>query len=748
MTTYQDFLTTKLKKVKPSGFTPDSLPEYLFDYQSFIVRMALIKGKFAIFANTGLGKTAMQLAWADAVFQYTKRPVLIVAPLAVAKQTANDEAQKFGVTVQYCTSQDDVINGINITNYEKLGKFNSDSFVGVVLDESSILKSFTGSIRNQLIELFIDTPYKLACSATPSPNDHMELGNHAEFLGIMSRTEMLAQYFVHDSSDTSKWRIKGHASNPFWKWLSEWSIMIQKPSDLGFSDDAYQLPLLIETDIFIETEIKREGELFALQATGLSEQRVIKKQTIELRCQAIADLVNNSDEQWLVWCETNDESALLKSLIPDAVEVKGSDKDSHKEQSAHDFAHGTIRVLVSKAAIYGFGMNWQNCHNIAFASLSNSFEMTYQAIRRCYRFGQVHPVNVYYAVTDTCGSIKANIERKSAQFQEMFSQLVKHMGDQVMTATTAQKNQYTEDVAKGNNFELYLGDCVEQVSNLADDSVDFSVFSPPFSSLYTYSNSERDMGNCGNDDEFYQHFTYLIEHLFRVIKPGCLVSFHCQNIPAQIGRHGYYGRKDFRGDLIRLFEKQGFIFYSEVTIWKDPVVQMQRTKALGLLHKQVKKDSSKSHQGHADYLVTMRKPGERLEPVAGTFTEYYGTDDFRSDSDEHHSINIWQRYASPVWMDIDQSDVLQYREARHSDDERHICPLQLTVIRRALQLWSNPGDVVLSPFAGIGSEGYVSLDMGRKFIGVELKESYYEVAKKNLQYIENKPKQGSLFDVV
>jgi len=439
---------------------------------------------------------------------------------------------------------------------------------------------------------------------------------------------------------------------------------------------------------------------------------------------------------------------MLKSLISDAVEVKGSDKDKHKEQSAHDFAHGKIRVLVSKASIFGFGMNWQNCHNVAFASLSNSFEMTYQAIRRCYRFGQTQPVHVYYAVTDTCGSIKANIERKSAQFQQMFEELVKHMGDQSMTATIAQKNDYSETVAKGKDYTLHLGDCVEVVNGLADNSIDFSVFSPPFSSLYCYSNSERDMGNATDDEEFFKHFDYLISQLYRVIKPGRLVSFHCMDLPTSKTNHGFIGIRDFRGHLIAAFEKHGFILHSQVCIWKNPVVAMQRTKALGLLHKQVKKDSAMSRQGIPDYLVTMRKPGDNEEPITGRFEEYFGTDHFISDNDEHRSIEIWQRYASPVWMDIDQSDVLQYRNARHEDDERHICPLQLTVIRRALQLWSNPGDLVLSPFTGIGSEGYVSLDMGRRFIGAELKKSYYEVAVKNLEYIENKPKQLSLTDLI
>jgi len=368
-------------------------------------------------------------------------------------------------------------------------------------------------------------------------------------------------------------------------------------------------------------------------------------------------------------------------------------------------------------------------------------------VRRCYRFGQENPVNVYYVMTDSCGSIKANIERKTEQFNEMFSQLVKHMGTQAMTVTQSVKNDYDVKVAKGQNYTLTLGDCIEGVAKLEDNSIDFSIFSPPFSSLYTYSNSERDMGNCKDDNEFFEHFDYLIQNLYRVIKPGRLVSFHCMDLPTSKTNHGFIGIRDFRGDLIRAFQKHGFILHSQVCIWKNPVVAMQRTKALGLLHKQLKKDSAMSRQGIPDYLVTMRKPGENESPVQGRLEDYYGTDHFVSDGAEHRSIEIWQRYASPVWMDIDQSDVLNYRDGRDDDDERHICPLQLGVIRRALQLWSNKGDVVLSPFAGIGSEGYVSLDMDRRFIGFELKQSYWDIAKKNLEYIENKPKQVSLFDV-
>ena len=302
------------------------------------------------------------------------------------------------------------------------------------------------------------------------------------------------------------------------------------------------------------------------------------------------------------------------------------------------------------------------------------------------------------------------------------------------------------DQVAGKNWQLYNGDCVEVVKGLPAESVGFSVFSPPFASLYTYSNSERDMGNCRDDSEFMIHFAFLVAELFRVTKPGRLCSFHCMNLPTSKQHHGVIGLRDFRGELIRCFEQVGWVFHSEVCIWKDPVTAMQRTKALGLLHKQVVKDSCMSRQGVPDYLVTMRKPGDNAEPVAGCFREYAGQDPeplrshYTSDGDSRnrYSIEVWQRYASPVWMDINPSDTLQKESAREERDEKHICPLQLQVIERALVLWSNPRDVVLSPFAGIGSEGYQAIRMGRRFIGVELKPSYYRQAHLNLVAAEHK----------
>ena len=275
------------------------------------------------------------------------------------------------------------------------------------------------------------------------------------------------------------------------------------------------------------------------------------------------------------------------------------------------------------------------------------------------------------------------------------------------------------DQTTGDNFALYHGDCIEVLKGLPASSVHYSIFSPPFASLYTYSNSPRDMGNCRSNEEFFEHFGYLVDELARVMQPGRNVSFHCMLLPASKERDGFIGLKDFRGDLIRAFQAKGFIFHAETVIWKDPVTQMQRTKALGLLHKSVRENASMCRQGIPDYLVTMRTPGDVVERVKHTAEDY--------------PVGHWQKVASPVWMDIDPSDTLQYASAREHDDERHICPLQLEVIRRGVELWTNPGDIVLSPFAGIGSEGYVSLQMGRKFVGAELKASYYQQAARNLE---------------
>jgi DNA modification methylase len=725
MSDYQSFLQTKEHRVIPTGIAdPVTLGDHLFPYQADIVRWALKRGRAAIFSACGTGKTAMQLEWARHVAAHTGGNVLILAPLAVNLQTVA-EGERFGIVVHHARCQADVRPGVTITNYEMLHRFEPEAFAGIVLDESSIIKAYDGKTTDLILSIFRDTPFKLACTATPSPNDFMELGNHSEFLGVMSRVEMLATFFVHDGGDTSKWRLKGHAAKEFWRWICRWAVMVQKPSDLGYSDAGFVLPPLAVHDVVVESAAA-EGALFAFEAQTLQERQQARKASIDARVAACAEIANAAEGQYLIWCNLNEEADKVTKAVPGAVNVQGSDSPEFKERQMMAFARGELRVLVSKSSICGFGMNFQSCHQMAFLGLSDSFEQYYQAVRRCWRFGQTQPVTVHIITSEAEGAVVKNIQEKERRAEHMSEQIIEHMRDEMnreIHGVTKDTDDYREDVYRSERCTIYLGDCVEKVNALPDASVHYSIFSPPFASLYTYSNSPRDMGNCRDYGTFADHFGFLVTELFRVLKPGRLLSFHCMNLPTSKQHHGYIGIQDFRGDLIRMFQAAGFIFHSEVVIWKDPVTAMQRTKALGLLHKQIKKDSCMSRQGIPDYLVTMRKPGDNPEPVSHT--------------NEDFPVDLWQRYASPVWMDINPSDTLQYRSAREHEDERHICPIQLQVVRRALKLWSNPDDLVLSPFAGIGSELVVALEEGRRAVGVELKGSYYRQAVANCRRAEH-----------
>jgi superfamily II DNA or RNA helicase len=758
-TDYASFVATKTPRVPSVGFEPRPYVAPLFQFQADIVRLACMRGRFCIWADCGMGKTAMQLEWAHQVVQHTGGRVLVLAPIAVGRQTAR-EAEKFGIAgVQVVHTPDEIYfdedmdaagqprTRIVVTNYERLHHFDSADYVGVVLDESSILKAYDGKTRTAIIEAFAATPYRLACSATPAPNDYMELGNHAEFVGVMTRAEMLAMFFTHDGGDTSQWRLKGHAEGRYWSWVCTWAATLRKPSDLGYEDGGFQLPPLVIRDHVLDTiSVPTENDdgqasLFASEARSLTEQRQVQRGSLAARVAEACAIANGTTEQVLVWCHLNDESRALAAGINGAVEVTGSDSEAHKEAALLDFQQGRIRVLVSKPSLCGFGMNFQMCARVIFVGLSHSYEAFYQAIRRCWRFGQSREVQAHVIYDWAEGAVVENLRRKEAEAAQMSEAMVAVMRETTMSdlhaQTTRTETEYATGITHGESWRAYLGDCVDVVGGLIDDSMHYSIFSPPFASLYTYSNSDRDMGNCNDAETFMRHFQFLIRELHRALMPGRLVSFHCMNLPSVKARDGVIGIKDFRGDLIRAFEAEGFIFHSEVCIWKDPVTAMQRTKAIGLLHKQIVKDSAMSRQGIPDYLVTMRKRGDNPEPVKGVLDRFDGIHPPLPSGDPvRDSINIWQRYASPVWMDINPSDTLQFRHAREEEDERHICPLQLGVIRRGIQLWSNPGDTVLSPFMGIGSEGYVAIQMGRQFVGAELKESYYKVALDNLRLAE------------
>lgn len=424
---YESFLQSKLLVSSPSGFDAleSGLPLRLYPYQRDLVKWACKRGKAALFTMTGTGKTAMQVSWAEQVVIHTNEAVLILAPLAVSKQTVR-EASKFGVIVYPCRTQADVVSpGINIVNYEMLHHFDPSQFAGIVLDESSIIKAYDGKMRKSILDFARNIPYRLACTATPSPNDYMELGNHAEFLGVMSYTEMLSTFFVHDGGDTSKWRLKGHAEDAFWAWLASWGVFLTKPSDLGYSNDGFDLPTLHTHQHVVHSEAP-EGALFAFEARGLAERRGARKESLERRVEKCMEIVNQSRKPFFIWCGLNAESTMLKQLIPGAVEVTGSDSDEHKEKSMMDFAAGTITVMISKPSICGFGMNFQVCADTAFVGLSDSFEALFQSTKRFHRHGQTNEVNRHLIISEAEGSVLTNVQRKEREFEVMIQNMVEH----------------------------------------------------------------------------------------------------------------------------------------------------------------------------------------------------------------------------------------------------------------------------------------------------------------------------------
>ena len=710
---YTQFLNTKHKSIIHSGFeiNETELNPMLFDFQRFTVKRALKAGKYAIFADTGQGKTPMQLDIANQVFKYTNEPVLILAPLAVTGQTI-EQGLKFGIEVKRLSGN------IQIANYEQIDNIDCSLYGCIILDESSILKNETGKYRNLLIEKFKKTPYKYCFSATPSPNDPMELGNHAEFLDVMGFSEMLAMYFVHDAGETQKWRLKGHAVERFYEFVSSWAIMYSHPRDIGFEMNGFDLPELSIIEKQVATTLP-EGMLFSGLAVNATDYNSSLRETELERINQTLEIVKSIgfNEPIIIWTKQNDEAKNiynhLKLLGYDCRNVQGSDSNEKKEADLLGFGHNEFQILITKQSIASQGLNYQNCAYQIFNSVDFSFEQSYQAMRRSWRFGQKRKVTCWMITTDRMINVIKIQQDKHLSFKTMQSEMTKAVNKNLLNQITT-KNMNSEDV-KTEFYHLMRGDCVEKSKEVEENKSDLIIFSPPFSELYTYSSHVEDMGNSANYNQFEQHFKFLIPELKRILKPGRICAIHCMDLPIQKGKEGYIGLRDFSGMLIKWFQDCGFIYHSRATIWKDPVIEMQRTKALGLLHKQVKKDSVMSRVGIPDYILFFRNEGENTIPITNT----------------NIPVDLWQKIASPVWYDIDYSRTLNYREGRAQDDEKHICPLQLDTIERVILLYSNEGETIFSPFGGIGSEGYQALKMNRKSISIELKESYFELNKRN-----------------
>jgi len=631
----------------------------------------------------------------------------------------------------------------------------SFSVHGLLVHNSSILKAISGKTRKKLTSLCQNIPYRLCCTATPAPNDYIELGNHAEFLGICTRSEMLAMFFINANKEHTffvngkayrkkgsnkagqEWRLKHHAEEPFFQWLASWAITMTKPSDLGYSDEGFILPPLNIHKDFVTAQYKSSGQLFFTHIKGIAHQAEVRRQTLPQRLSRLKELVNanGKEERWIIWVGLDAESKAATREIEGAIEVKGSDTPEYKARTFEEFQDGKHRVLVTKARVGGFGMNFQVAHKMAFLGLGHSQEQYYQCIRREWRYLQEHPVDVHIIMSDIEAPIYHNVMRKDAQARRLREGLIEQIGTyakEELNMTIETHSEYNEDTVRGKGWTAMLGDACTRLAELEEDSVDLSAYSPPFADLFTYSPSSRDLGNSRNWDEFLTHYKFIIQEILRVTKPGRLTCVHTSDIPALAQKDGYIGVRDFPGAVIRAYEEEGWVFHGRAFVQKCPQAQAIRTHSKGLLFVQLRKDSAASRPALIDQILIFRKEGDNAVPI--TPVENGEMDN-----------ETWIEWAHGIWTGISETDTLQKGPARAADDEKHICPLQLPTIERCIKLYSNPGETVLSPFGGIGSEGYVAIQLGRKAILIELKKEYFEVLVNNLKKAESEANMPDLF---
>lgn len=784
---YLEFLKSKQKKVVESGFNVDesSINQKAFEFQKYLIKRGLKLGRYGNYSLTGLGKTIMLLEWSNQIVKKTNKPVLVIANLGVTYQIIV-EGDKFGYKIEKFDFETGIIKaGIYITNYEQIKNLTDSQavqFSGCALDEASILKNYTGKLRNLLTKKFAETRFKSCFSATPAPNEVGEIGQQSEFLGVLDSTDMRAKWFVRDEG-MNNYRLKHHAKGDFYNWIKSWADMINSPADLGFELEGkkYELPPLELIERNVDVQEQDNGKLFNDAAVSATEKSGELRRTLVERCEeAIKIIKETPNESILVWVELNSEADYIRKRLNEVGEsfreVRGSDKPENKEIDLIEFAKNKYRVLVTKKSIAGFGMNYQNCGVQIHVSPDFSFELYYQALRRSHRFGRKDPVKIYLINIPTMENARLTIERKQRQFDDMRNEMVKSINSKYGLVMDYEKQE-----VKTDQYHIIKGDSTIEIDNFPDESFDFSIFSPPFSMLFTYSNSYRDMGNCESHEQFFKQNQFLLDKLFRKMKIGSLVAVHSKDLAVYKGSSGYTGLYDFTGDYHRAMEKAGFKYHSKVTIWTDPVLEMQRTKTQRLLYKQLRADSKFTGVGLPEYLTIFKK-WDGLE-------DYRQTEDYKPVTNKNFNnfpLDTWQRWASPIWgekigkedliemvkfyyeqngidpmdetkwnlspehlagswFDIKRTDVLNNREGTDMGDEKHIAPLQLTVIQRSIQMWTNIGDVVFTPFLGIGSEVYSAVKLDRFGCGVELKDSYFETAKKNIRNVCQNKQQKTLF---
>lgn len=726
---------------------------FLFDYQLWIVKMALDRERFAIFADCGLGKTAMQLEWARSIIDAARaRRLLIVAPLQVVAQTIEESSHWYGprLPIRDLTSRDDLTawlangSGVGITNYEKLDGINERIDVdAVVLDESSVLKQSMGTRRTSMMKAFAGVRYKLCCTATPAPNDRVEYAEHAFFLDVVrSPREFLAAYFVNRDGE---WQLKHHGEDAFYRHLAAWSVFMRSPAAYGFENNLADLkPLEIiyphigltpeQMEAAREYEAGTQPSLFGATPGGIVSRTKVMQiahgfkidgKTIDtyptLKPAAIAAICNvdHPNEQIVIWVTFDREAEQLAELIEDAAVIDGRTPKDKRPALIDAFRSGTgARVLIVKPGMFGFGLNLQNCRVQIFSTITDSFERFYQAVRRSHRYGQTEAVRVYIPLTQLDDAICNNVMSKETVWKEDGTRQeqayigVLRPNDETEKRVWVTTPQTELDRVEHELFTAIHGDSIAHMAAMEPESMDLAVFSPPFANLFTYSSALADMGNVRSDTEYRLQWKWFAEGLVRIMKPGRTVAVHCQDVIRFAGQHGHRHTYDYPSDLRAGMEDAGFYYRARIAIDKNPQLQATRTKDSNLLFVTLKRNALDSHPQAAEYVLIFTTPGTPDVPVIA--------DDI--------SNKEWIAWAHHIWYDIRETDVLNAALGKEHDDERHICPLQLGLIERVIRLWTNRGETVFSPFMGIGSEGHEAVRLGRKFYGCELKRSYFDTA--------------------
>lgn len=783
---YNDFLKSKLspfytvknRKIIIKNITFDinklhnniKLSNYLFDYQKFIINLALQKQRFAVYSDCGTGKTAIFLEWIKQLKNIIQdKKILIVSPLAVIKQTIEEENKFYGKytiknlykknITEWLNSKD---NQIGIINYDKFhNSIDFNNKIGaVVLDESSILKNGMGVIRNSLVESFRGVPFKLCCTATPAPNDRQEYANHSTFLEYTrSNNEFFAKFFVNKEKAKGGWSIKPHGFKYFYKELSNWSVYLRNPEHYGFCNNIKNLPepkFIIDNIEWTEEQKKYLNnnyfnnndnnnvdlftkKTFYLQLSkGFIKNKNGKFETINSnKYNHILDIIkNNPNKQIMIWAMFNEEEKrLIRFLKENNISVNNITGSTHEEirsEIVKDFKEKKFQVLISKPKLLGFGINLPFVNVQIFSGLNDSYEQFYQAVRRSYRYGATEQLKIYIPITSIEKKVYNNIINKKDMFEfdslNQEKHFIKFLDDELKRFNGEKikdkkmVNEIKNIKADGEDWKLYLSDSIIKLRNMEKESIDFSIFSPPFANLFAFSEKLGDMGNSrdNNEHEFSLHMEFFLNGLYSVMKTGRNVCCHVQQLSTYKCLDGFIGTKDFRGLIVELFKKAGFIFFGEFVIGKNPQAQAIRNKVRSLTFAQLNRDRLGSHPGFNDYILIFKKSGDTK---------------IRINDETGPTTNEWINWASGIWTDIRETDTLNTKPAKSDDDVKHISPLQLEVIRRCIRLYTNKGDTVFDPFNGIGSSGVVSLELARKYIGIELKKEYFDESVKNLSKI-------------